>query len=121
MLPFTVALKVPTLFQEVMQDYRDEVKDFFTVDKQLASELEYDMKKYNEQLAQEELQRQVAEAEGTMPIQVPQPSGVPACPEVLSLDTGMRHGLQQAFLACDTQLFSQVARPLGPFSEGKSS
>lgn len=106
MLPFTAALKVPTLFQEVMQDYRDEVKDFFTVDKQLASELEYDMKKYNEQLAQEELQRQVAEAEGTMPMQVPQPSsGVPACPEVLSLDTGMRHGLQQAFLACDTQLF----------------
>lgn len=42
------------LFQEVMQDYRDEIKDFFTVDKQLASELEYDMKKYNEQLAQEQ-------------------------------------------------------------------
>lgn len=42
------------LFQEVMQDYRDEIKDFFAVDKQLASELEYDMKKYNEQLAQEQ-------------------------------------------------------------------
>ncbi|XP_066115869.1 condensin-2 complex subunit D3 [Saccopteryx bilineata] len=40
--------------REVMQDYRDEVKDFFAVDKQLASELEYDMKKYNEQLAQEQ-------------------------------------------------------------------
>lgn len=26
-----------------MQDYGDEVKDFFTVDKQLAAELEYDM------------------------------------------------------------------------------
>lgn len=37
-----------------MQDYRDEIKDFFAVDKQLASELEYDMKKYNEQLAQEQ-------------------------------------------------------------------
>jgi hypothetical protein len=42
------------LFQEVMQDYRDEIKDFFAVDKQLASELEYDIKKYNEQLAQEQ-------------------------------------------------------------------
>jgi condensin-2 complex subunit D3 len=42
------------LFQEVMQDYRDEINDFFAVDKQLASELEYDMKKYNEQLAQEQ-------------------------------------------------------------------
>ena len=42
-----------------MQDYRDEINDFFAVDKQLASELEYDMKKYNEQLAQEqELARQ---------------------------------------------------------------
>ena len=37
-----------------MQDYRDEIKDFFAVDKQLAAELEYDMKKYNEQLAQEQ-------------------------------------------------------------------
>lgn len=42
------------LFQEVMQDYRDEIKDFFAVDRQLASELEYDMKKYTEQLAQEQ-------------------------------------------------------------------
>lgn len=42
-----------------MQDYRDEIKDFFALDKQLASELEYDIKKYNEQLAQEqELARQ---------------------------------------------------------------
>ncbi|KAM4828187.1 condensin-2 complex subunit D3 isoform 2-T2 [Thomomys bottae] len=52
--------KIPALrelmnyLREVMQDYRDEVKDFFAVDKQLASELEYDMKKYNEQLAQEQ-------------------------------------------------------------------
>lgn len=45
---------LPGLFQEVMQDYRDEIKDFFAVDKQLAAELEYDMKKYNEQLAQEQ-------------------------------------------------------------------
>ncbi|XP_075858777.1 condensin-2 complex subunit D3 isoform X2 [Microcebus murinus] len=52
--------KIPALrelmnyLREVMQDYRDEVKDFFAADKQLASELEYDMKKYNEQLAQEQ-------------------------------------------------------------------
>ncbi|XP_005378647.1 PREDICTED: condensin-2 complex subunit D3 [Chinchilla lanigera] len=48
--------------REVMQDYRDEVKDFFAVDKQLASELEYDMKKYNEQLAQEQELAKQAEA-----------------------------------------------------------
>ncbi|XP_030697542.1 condensin-2 complex subunit D3 isoform X1 [Globicephala melas] len=57
--------KIPALrelmqyLREVMQDYRDEIKDFFAVDKQLASELEYDMKRYQEQLAQEqELARQ---------------------------------------------------------------
>lgn len=37
----------------MMQDYRNEIKDFFAVDKQLAAELEYDMKKYEEQLAKE--------------------------------------------------------------------
>ncbi|XP_075420178.1 condensin-2 complex subunit D3 isoform X2 [Tenrec ecaudatus] len=40
--------------REVMQDYRDEIKELFAVDKQLASELEYDMKRYSEQLAQEQ-------------------------------------------------------------------
>ncbi|NXS51428.1 CNDD3 protein, partial [Brachypteracias leptosomus] len=39
--------------REMMQDYRNEIKDFFAVDKQLAAELEYDMKKYEEQLAEE--------------------------------------------------------------------
>uniref|UniRef100_A0A663LVX1 Condensin-2 complex subunit D3 n=1 Tax=Athene cunicularia TaxID=194338 RepID=A0A663LVX1_ATHCN len=39
--------------REMMQDYRNEIKDFFAVDKQLAAELEYDMKKYEEQLAME--------------------------------------------------------------------
>ncbi|XP_054985998.1 condensin-2 complex subunit D3 isoform X2 [Sorex araneus] len=74
--------KIPALrdlmnyLREMMQDYRDEVKDFFAVDKQLASELEYDMKKYNEQLAQEqELMTQAngsgaAGAGGTLPLQV---------------------------------------------------
>lgn len=70
--------KIPALrelmnyLREVMQDYRDEIKDFFAVDKQLASELEYDMKKYNEQLAQEqELAKQAdanREAEGAMQV-----------------------------------------------------
>ncbi|XP_016072876.1 PREDICTED: condensin-2 complex subunit D3 isoform X2 [Miniopterus natalensis] len=60
--------KVPALrelmhyLREVMQDYRDEIKDFFAVDKQLASELEYDMKKYSEQLAQEQELARQAEA-----------------------------------------------------------
>ncbi|KAM7051471.1 condensin-2 complex subunit D3 [Molossus nigricans] len=71
--------KIPALrelmnyLREVMQDYRDEVKDFFAVDKQLASELEYDMKKYSEQLAQEqELARQadVNRADGAQAGQV---------------------------------------------------
>ncbi|XP_073513426.1 condensin-2 complex subunit D3 isoform X2 [Phyllobates terribilis] len=40
--------------QEMMQDYRDEIKDFFAEDKQLAAELEYDMKMYEEQLKREQ-------------------------------------------------------------------
>ncbi|XP_012585422.1 PREDICTED: condensin-2 complex subunit D3 isoform X2 [Condylura cristata] len=66
--------KVPALrelmnyLREVMQDYRDEVKDFFAVDKQLASELEYDMKKYNEQLAQE--QELAKQADGATSLEI---------------------------------------------------
>ncbi|KAG8141522.1 hypothetical protein E2320_007140, partial [Naja naja] len=41
-----------------MQDYRNEIKEFFTLDKQLAAELEYDMKKYEEQLEREAEQDQ---------------------------------------------------------------
>lgn len=69
------------LFQEVMQDYRDEINDFFAVDKQLASELEYDMKKYQEQLAQEqELARQAdahraGGADGAQAVQVGEQHG----------------------------------------------
>ncbi|KAE8591973.1 hypothetical protein XENTR_v10018618 [Xenopus tropicalis] len=40
--------------REMMKDYRDEIKDFFAADKQLAAELEYDMKKYEEQLEREQ-------------------------------------------------------------------
>lgn len=49
-----------------MQDYRNEIKDFFAVDKQLAAELEYDMKKYEEQLAREKEseQEQLSAAQG---------------------------------------------------------
>ncbi|XP_067910020.1 condensin-2 complex subunit D3 isoform X2 [Heterodontus francisci] len=58
--------------REVMQDYRNEVKDLFAADKQLAAELEYDLKKYEEQLVGEEEQREnlpttleMAESTGT--------------------------------------------------------
>ncbi|XP_030899312.1 condensin-2 complex subunit D3 isoform X2 [Melopsittacus undulatus] len=55
--------------QEMMQDYRNEIKDFFAVDKQLAAELEYDMKKYEEQLAREKEsdQEQVSTAQAEQP------------------------------------------------------
>lgn len=44
-----------------MQDYRAEIEEFFASDTQLASELEYDMKQYQEQEQMEqELVRQVA-------------------------------------------------------------
>uniref|UniRef100_A0A8U8AWK2 Condensin-2 complex subunit D3 n=1 Tax=Geospiza parvula TaxID=87175 RepID=A0A8U8AWK2_GEOPR len=46
--------------REMMQDYRNEIKDFFAVDKQLAAELEYDMKKYEEQLAREKEPKHLA-------------------------------------------------------------
>ncbi|XP_061449004.1 condensin-2 complex subunit D3 [Rhineura floridana] len=44
--------------REVMQDYRNEIKEVFAMDKQLAAELEYDMKKYEEQLERESEQGQ---------------------------------------------------------------
>lgn len=50
---FLKEFKHSLLLQEMMQDYRNEIKDFFAVDKQLAAELEYDMKKYEEQLGRE--------------------------------------------------------------------
>ncbi|NXT24846.1 CNDD3 protein, partial [Syrrhaptes paradoxus] len=55
--------------REMMQDYRNEIKDFFAVDKQLAAELEYDMKKYEEQLAREKEsdQEQVPGAQAEQP------------------------------------------------------
>ncbi|NXN20902.1 CNDD3 protein, partial [Nycticryphes semicollaris] len=55
--------------REMMQDYRNEIKEFFAVDKQLAAELEYDMKKYEEQLAGEKEtdQEQVSAAQAEQP------------------------------------------------------
>ncbi|NXT01198.1 CNDD3 protein, partial [Jacana jacana] len=55
--------------REMMQDYRNEIKEFFAVDKQLAAELEYDMKKYEEQLAREKEsdQEQVSAAQAEQP------------------------------------------------------
>ncbi|XP_062450376.1 condensin-2 complex subunit D3 [Rhea pennata] len=55
--------------REMMQDYRNEVKDFFAVDRQLAAELEYDIKKYEEQLAREKEpdQDQVLAAQAEQP------------------------------------------------------
>ncbi|XP_059685586.1 condensin-2 complex subunit D3 [Gavia stellata] len=65
--------------REMMQDYRNEIKDFFAVDKQLAAELEYDMKKYEEQLAREKEsdQEQVSAAEAEQPstLETAVPSG----------------------------------------------
>uniref|UniRef100_A0A8D2B8Q5 Condensin-2 complex subunit D3 n=1 Tax=Sciurus vulgaris TaxID=55149 RepID=A0A8D2B8Q5_SCIVU len=63
-IPIIISLK--TVLENIRsQMLLDEIKDFFAVDKQLASELEYDMKKYNEQLAQEqELAKQVSKNRG---------------------------------------------------------
>ncbi|XP_054032142.1 condensin-2 complex subunit D3 [Dryobates pubescens] len=63
--------------REMMQDYRSEIKDFFAVDKQLAAELEYDMKRYEEQLASEEESEQVAAAQAEQPpsLETAVPSG----------------------------------------------
>ncbi|XP_076968507.1 condensin-2 complex subunit D3 isoform X2 [Tamandua tetradactyla] len=97
--------KIPALrelmnyLREVMQDYRDEIKDFFAVDKQLASELEYDMKKYSEQLAQEqELARQMeanrmAEGAEVAPVVQVAPSveitSAPVGQEIPAVDPGV--------------------------------
>ncbi|NXW02972.1 CNDD3 protein, partial [Fregetta grallaria] len=65
--------------REMMQDYRNEIKDFFAVDKQLAAELEYDMKKYEEQLAREKEsdheQVSAAQAEQPPSLETAVPSG----------------------------------------------
>ncbi|KAM5131954.1 condensin-2 complex subunit D3 [Mantella aurantiaca] len=46
--------------REMMQDYRNEIKDFFAADKQLAAEIEYDFKRYEEQLEWEKMENNLA-------------------------------------------------------------
>ncbi|XP_075185200.1 LOW QUALITY PROTEIN: condensin-2 complex subunit D3 [Anomaloglossus baeobatrachus] len=53
--------------REMMLDYRDEIKDFFTADKQLAAELEYDMKMYEEQLERERSEQENPLTSGGIP------------------------------------------------------
>nr|XP_028564487.1 condensin-2 complex subunit D3 [Podarcis muralis] len=53
--------------REVMQDYRNEIKELFAMDKQLAAELEYDMRKYEEQLKMEsERDQELAREAGSL-------------------------------------------------------
>ncbi|KAM4609588.1 condensin-2 complex subunit D3-L-like [Discoglossus pictus] len=64
--------------REMMQDYRDEIKDFFAADKQLAAELEYDMKKYEEQLEREKEKEQREQENSLSPSEGAQtPQGSP--------------------------------------------
>ncbi|XP_033027677.1 condensin-2 complex subunit D3 [Lacerta agilis] len=72
--------------REVMQDYRNEIKEFFAMDKQLAAELEYDMKKYEEQLKREserdqELSREAGSLHVLAVVQSPtsEKEAVPGC------------------------------------------
>ncbi|XP_021231653.1 condensin-2 complex subunit D3 isoform X2 [Numida meleagris] len=75
--------KIPALrdlmnyLREMMQDYRNEIKEFFAVDKQLAAELEYDMKKYEEQLDKEKSdQEHSSPSRAELPsLEMPLPSG----------------------------------------------
>ncbi|KAM9299270.1 condensin-2 complex subunit D3 [Gastrophryne carolinensis] len=77
--------------REMMQDYRDEIKDFFAADKQLAAEIEYDIKRYEQQLEWEKEQTELASAvargvligspQGAAPAGSPRtPNGRPATP-----------------------------------------
>ncbi|MEE6485331.1 hypothetical protein FKM82_014245 [Ascaphus truei] len=68
--------------REMMQDYRDEIKDVFAADKQLAAELEYDMKKYEEQL---EMEKEQSEQERHVLD--------PSAPEVLQTLQGSPHAV----------------------------
>uniref|UniRef100_A0A7M4E267 Condensin-2 complex subunit D3 n=1 Tax=Crocodylus porosus TaxID=8502 RepID=A0A7M4E267_CROPO len=66
--------------RETMQDYRNEIKEFFAVDKQLAAELEYDMKKYEEQLARENEMGEDQNTQSPVARRQPSSSGSPASP-----------------------------------------
>uniref|UniRef100_S4R8W0 Non-SMC condensin II complex, subunit D3 n=1 Tax=Petromyzon marinus TaxID=7757 RepID=S4R8W0_PETMA len=67
--------------REVMKDYRDEVKDVLAADKRLAAEVEYDLKKY-----EEEEERERARLSGDVPLPPNGPAGPssPSSPRVHS-------------------------------------
>jgi len=96
-----------------MQDYRDEIKDCFALDRQLASELEYDIKKYGEQQAQEQgraRQADVAPSLEVMPAvggregaTVPAAASQPSTPRALAgqappLSPALETGLLKRFM-----------------------
>ncbi|XP_027435223.1 condensin-2 complex subunit D3 isoform X1 [Zalophus californianus] len=102
-----------TYLREVMQDYRDEIKDCFALDRQLASELEYDIKKYVEQRAQEQgraRQADVAPSLEVMPAlggregaTVPAAASQPSTPRALAgqappLSPALETGLLKRFM-----------------------
>lgn len=51
-----------TCLRELMKDYKNEVKDMLAADKQLASEIEFDLKKWEEE--QKKLEARRSEMEG---------------------------------------------------------
>ncbi|XP_078589541.1 condensin-2 complex subunit D3-like [Branchiostoma floridae x Branchiostoma japonicum] len=51
--------------KEVMKDYRNEVKDIMAADKQLASEIEFDLRRFDEQQREQEEERQRRKSVGT--------------------------------------------------------
>ncbi|XP_078451127.1 condensin-2 complex subunit D3 isoform X3 [Lampetra planeri] len=67
--------------REVMKDYRDEVKDVLAADKRLAAEVEYDLKKYEEQ---EERERERLSGDLPLPPNGPAGPSSPASPRVHS-------------------------------------
>ncbi|XP_078673980.1 condensin-2 complex subunit D3-L-like isoform X1 [Branchiostoma floridae x Branchiostoma belcheri] len=58
--------------KEVMKDYRNEVKDIMAADKQLASEIEFDLRRFDEQQREQEEERQRLKSAAT-----PASAGVP--------------------------------------------
>ncbi|XP_032216377.1 condensin-2 complex subunit D3 isoform X2 [Mustela erminea] len=104
-----------TYLREVMQDYRDEIKDFFALDKQLASELEYDIKKYNEQLAQEQElaeQADVAPSSEVMPAPAGQEGATDTQPSTLRTAAGQAPPLSPSLEAGLLKRFIPKSRPM---------
>nr|XP_033774995.1 condensin-2 complex subunit D3 isoform X2 [Geotrypetes seraphini] len=98
--------------REMMQDYRNEIKDFFAVDKQLAAELEYDMKKYEEQLVREqELEKQAGTEPSTeVHTMLGTPQVSPHSLNVAHSAVGVNHPAQP----CPIRQLSTAAEPSTP-------